>query len=399
MLTEKQKTNALITKDRFIRDFNEAPTDIFQSCGRLEIIGNHVDYNGGPVINSSAGNLNIFCSAMKNEEAIIIKSEGYPDLVVNLNDIAYCKEEEETSVALVKGILNRYKELGYPVGGFKAEMISTIYKGGGVSSSASYSMMICKILSYYYANDSLDVIEMAKISRWSENNFFGKGSGLQDEIGCCAKGFAITDYRDQENPKVIQFPVDLGNYKILLLDTKTDHSESQGGFQQLVSDMHEVAVYLGVNYLIEVPMDKFMEEYNKPEHKSARNWNRAYHFMTEVERVYRAYAALKENDIKSFLVEFNASGLSSENYLKSIVAEGSTTNNLLEALHLGREVIENGAIRVHGGGFGGTCMIFIDKDEEESFKQKMSVKFPLDQFIHVEPSLDPLRRIPDADLQ
>ena len=58
-----------------------------------------------------------------------------------------------------------------------------------------------------------------------------------------------------------------------------------------------------------------------------------------------------------------------------------------------------GACRVHGGGFGGTCMIFIDKDEEESFKQKMSVKFPLDQFIHVEPSSDPLRRIPDEDLK
>ena len=96
-------------------------------------------------------------------------------------------------------------------------------------------------------------------------------------------------------------------------------------------------------------------------------------------------------------MEFNASGLSSENYLKSIVAEGSVTNNLLEALHLGREVIKDGAIRVHGGGFGGTCMIFINKDEEESFKEKMSVKFPLDQFIHVEPSSDPLRRIPDED--
>ncbi|MEI3535911.1 MAG: hypothetical protein V8R16_04030 [Bacilli bacterium] len=62
--------------------------------------------------------------------------------------------------------------------------------------SASYCCLICKILSYYYNNDSLDVIEIAKISRWSENNYFGKGSGLQDEIGCCAKDFAITDYKD-----------------------------------------------------------------------------------------------------------------------------------------------------------------------------------------------------------
>lgn len=399
MLTVNQKENILRTKELFLKHYNEEPTDFFKSCGRLEIIGNHVDYNGGSVINSSAGNLNILTSVKKSDDnKIVVKSEGYPDLVVDLNDIEYREEEIETSVALVKGILTRFKALGYQVGGFKVEMMSTIYKGGGVSSSASYCVMICKILSYYYNNDSLDVVTMAKISKWSENNFFGKGSGLQDEIGCCAKGFVISDYRDQENPLINQFDVNLGNYKILLLDTRTDHSESQGGFQQLVSDMHEVATYLGVEYLIEVPMERFMVEYNKPEHKDARNWNRAYHFMTEVERVQRAYVALKNSDIESFLVEFNASGLSSELKLKSIVAEGSETNNLLEALHLGRASIKKGAIRVHGGGFGGTCMIFIDKDEEESFKEKMSVKFGLDQFIDVEPSDDPLAHFKAEDL-
>ena len=398
MLSATQKSNALKTRELFVDHFNCEPTDTFQSCGRLEIIGNHVDYNGGQVINSSAGNLNIYTSTRKYDGKIIVKSEGYPDLVVDLNDIEYRKEEEETSVALVKGILSRFLALGYCIGGFQCEMKSTIYKGGGVSSSASYCVMICKILSYYYNNDSIDVITMAKISRWSENNYFGKGSGLQDEIGCCAKGFAITDYRDQENPVVTQFPVDLGNYKILLLDTKTDHSESQGGFQQLVSDMHEVALYFGVDYLIEIDYDEFMGEYNKPENINERNWNRAYHFMTELDRFNRAYKALRKNDIKSFLVEFNASGLSSENHLKSIVGEGHTTNNLLEALHLGRASIKDGAIRVHGGGFGGTCMIFINKDEEEEFIQKMSVKFPREQFITVEPNNDPLRRIDESEL-
>ena len=399
MLTVSQKTNILKTRDLFIKHYNEEPTDYFKSCGRLEIIGNHTDYNGGSVINSSAGNLNILTSVKKSDDnLIIVKSEGYPDLVVDLNDVEYKESEKETSVALVKGIVTRFKALGYNVGGLKVEMMSTIFKGGGVSSSASYCVMVCKLLSYYYNNDSLDVVTMAKISKWSENNFFGKGSGLQDEIGCCAKGFVISDYRDQENPVISQFDVNLGNYKIMLLDTRTDHSESQGGFQQLVSDMREVATYLGVEYLIEVSMDRFMEEYNKPEHKDARNWNRAYHFMSEVERVERAYQALKNNDIEAFLVEFNASGLSSELKLKSIVAEGHETNNLLEALHLGRASIKKGAIRVHGGGFGGTCMIFIDKDEEAEFKEKMSVKFGLDQFFDVEPSDNPLARFTASDL-
>ena len=399
MLTVSQKENILKTRELFIQHYNEEPTDYFKTCGRLEIIGNHTDYNGGLVINSSAGNLNILTSVKKSDDnKIVVKSEGYPDLVVDLADVEYRESEVETSVALVKGIVTRFKALGYNVGGFKVEMKSTIYKGGGVSSSASYCVMICKILSYYYNNDSLDVVTMAKISKWSENNFFGKGSGLQDEIGCCAKGFVLSDYRDQENPVLEQFDANLGNYKILLLDTRTDHSESQGGFQQLVSDMHEVATYLGVSYLIEVSMERFMEEYNKPEHKDARNWNRAYHFMSENGRVRRAHKALASGDMEGFLHEFNESGLSSELKLKSIVAEGHETNNLLEALHLGRASIKKGAIRVHGGGFGGTCMIFIDKNEEAEFKKKMSVKFGLDQFIEVEPSNNPLARFTASDL-
>jgi galactokinase len=138
MLSATQKTNALKTRELFAEHFNCEPTDTFQSCGRLEIIGNHVDYNGGQVINSSAGNLNIYTSTRKYDGKIIVKSEGYPDLVVDLNDIEYRKEEEETSVALVKGILSRFLALGYCIGGFQCEMKSTIYKGGGVSSSASY---------------------------------------------------------------------------------------------------------------------------------------------------------------------------------------------------------------------------------------------------------------------
>ena len=310
----------------------------------------------------------------------------------------YKEEEKETSTAFVKGIVARFKQLGYNVGGFKVEMMSTIYKGGGVSSSAAYCVLICKILSYYFNNDSLDSVTMAKISKWSENNYFGKGSGLLDQIGCCSKGFVRSDFLDQENPVINECSVNLGNYKILLLDTKTDHSESQGGFQQLVADMHEIAEYFGVDYLIQVSKDRFMEEYNKPGHIGSRNWDRAYHFMTEVERVDRAYKALQVNDIEAFLVEINESGLSSELKLKNIVSEGHETNNLLEALHLGRASIKKGAIRVHGGGFGGTCLIFIDKDEEVEFKRLMSVKFPLDQFIEVEPSTNPLARFAPSDL-
>lgn len=399
MLTNNQKQKLKDTKEEFIKSFKANPTDFFQSCGRLEIIGNHVDYNGGSVINSSAGNLNIFASVSKEDRFITIVSEGYDELQVDTNDVDFIKEEEETSIALVKGIVARFIALGYKVGGFKMAMNSDIYKGGGVSSSAAYSVLVCKILSYYYNNDIVNAIQRAKIARWSENNYFGKGSGLQDQIGCQTEGFAITDYKDQENPVVSNFDVNLGDYHIYLIDTKTDHAESQGGFQSIVREMHEIAIEFGVDYLIDIPLDKFLLEYNKDGNDKKRNWRRAYHFLTECDRTIKAYHFLKDGNIKGFLKEFNESGLSSEYYLESILGEGHKTNNLAECLHLGREIINDGAIRVHGGGFGGTCMVFINKNEEEEFKKKMAVKFPLDQIVPVFPSPNPLRRVDECEFE
>ena len=113
MLTVSQKQNILKTRELFISHFNEEPTDFFKSCGRLEIIGNHVDYNGGSVINSSAGNLNILTSVKGSDDnLIVVKSDGYPDLVVDLNDIEYKDEEEEFKQKMsVKFALDQFIEV------------------------------------------------------------------------------------------------------------------------------------------------------------------------------------------------------------------------------------------------------------------------------------------------
>jgi galactokinase len=391
-LTAKQVDLVKQVRDHFITSFKQQPSNFFQSCGRLEIIGNHQDYNGGKVINSSAGNLNIYAATNKRKDSlIVIKSIGYPDLTVDVNDIGFKKEEEETSVGLIKGILTRFKSLGYVLGGFNAVLVSSIIKGGGVSSSASYGVLICKIISYYYNKDSIPVLDMCTSSRWSENNYFGKGSGLQDQIGCCSKEFAITDYYDQNKPIVSNFHVDLGDYVLMLIDTKTDHSESQGGFQSLVIDMAHVAKLFGKEYLVDVPDELFYKEYEK--NKTDRAFNRAYHFKTELIRVNAAYDCLIKGDMKGFLKLFNESGLSSEYNLRSILPEGVKTNNLYECLHLGRKVLHDGAIRVHGGGFGGCCLVFVNKNEKEDFIKAMSSKFARDQFIDVTINDDPLREV------
>ncbi|MEG0034588.1 MAG: galactokinase family protein [Bacilli bacterium] len=377
-------------KDTFYNSFGMEPGEFIRSCGRLEIIGNHLDYNGGHVMNASVENLCILGCAAKMHDKIVIRTEGYDDIILNLNDLEYSASEKETSVAIVKGICNRLKELGYKLDGICLQIDSNIPNGGGVSSSAAFGVLVCKILSVYYNKDELTTIDIAKIVRFAENNYFGKGSGLQDEIGCCSKGFSITDYYDQANPIVTTFNTDLGKYKFLIINTLSSHSDSTKDFDMIVSEMKEIAHKYGEEYLINVDYVTFLNDFKDPQNGSQRKYKRAYHFFNENKRVLEAYDVLKENDIASFLKLFEESGLSSENNLQSIIAEGQTTNNLRKVLDLGREIIVDGAIRVHGGGFGGTALVLINEKEINSFKLKMSKLVPVNCIYEVELSKNPL---------
>ncbi|MEG1739297.1 MAG: galactokinase family protein [Bacilli bacterium] len=381
-------------KKLFISSFKSEPFDFMQSTGRLEIIGNHVDHNSGICLVSSVANLNIVAAvspSRANVGHINIKSKGFKVTSIDLNDIAYRKEEEGTSTSFVKGILNGYINLGYNIGGFDACFDSNIFRGAGVSSSAAYCTLICKILSYYYNNDKIDTVTMAKVSRFAENKFFGKNSGLLDQIGCCSKGFSMVDFKDQENPVINRIIPNFSDYDLVLLNTLTDHSDCSDAYGSIVVDMKKIATTFHKQYLRDVDYGEFLKLYNTGNNKDLIEFKRAKHYFDENARVLNAFIDIKNDDIKSFLKEINDSGLSSENLLQNIVLPGEETNNLEKALHLARNVIKDGAVRVHGGGFGGTILAFINKTETEHYIEEMSKVFGKENILIVYTCSDPLK--------
>ncbi len=150
----EKRVNYLI--DQFKKEFQDAPSDIFSSPGRIELCGNHTDHNNGKVLVSSI-DLNILAAVRKREDNVIsFISEGFDKIVVDLNELSINEKEYGKSVSLIKGVVFKLKELGYKVGGFEAFANSTIFKGAGVSSSAAFEVLIAKIESYYFNNDSIE---------------------------------------------------------------------------------------------------------------------------------------------------------------------------------------------------------------------------------------------------
>ena len=182
---DAQKKTAL--DNGFAAAFGTAPERYFSAPGRTEIGGNHTDHQHGHVLCGSV-NLDMLCCAAPNGENVIrICSEGYPELTVSLDDLLPREEEQSTSAALVRGVAAKMAQMGIALQGFDACMTSDVLSGSGLSSSAAYEVLVANILNYY-CNAGFDPIEMAKISQYAENIYFGKPCGLMDQMGAAVGG-------------------------------------------------------------------------------------------------------------------------------------------------------------------------------------------------------------------
>ncbi len=394
-MNDYRTINVERTKKLFRDYFNEKEDLVLKTCGRLEILGNHTEYSSGLVLNASTDNLSIYAAAKKtSNETITIKSEGYDDFKIDIKDTTLDMEhEKETSKSLVKGMIRYLLDRGYYVGGMEVYITSTIFKGAGVSSSSSFAVMIGKLLSYFYNDDKIDPIVIAFGAKWAENNYFGKNSGIQDALGCISKGMELLDCEDQEHPIITHFDADLSKYRILLINSLSDHANKASGeaFQSIVDDYKYIASLYNQKYLRFIDEDDFMKRFNEDSNSSKRAYKRAYHYINELKRVRRAYKSLTSSDLHDFFKAFNESGLSNENMLCNVTLENEKTNSLKEVIDYGRSLIKDGAIRVHGGGFGGASITIINNDEAKDYVEKMAKLVGKDNIIEVVISEEPLK--------
>ena len=371
----KLKNNAKRYTDllkQFNTTFGSKDSDFFTSPGRTEIGGNHTDHNYGRVLAGAVNLDNVAAAAKNNTNIIHILSEGYPKFDVDLSSLKPEQSERLTSAALVRGICSRFKEQGYAIGGFDACIDSGVPKGSGLSSSASFEVLIGAILSQLFNNGKVDPIRNAIIGQYSENNYFGKPCGLMDQTACAMGGLITIDFKDPSEPVVkrVNFDFVATGFSLVITDTGGNHADLNDEYASLPTDMKAVASELGAKVLRQVTLEQVLDIAPKIREKVGdRAILRAIHFQGDNQRVVDQVAALERNDFKAFLGMVIDSGFSSYMYNQNIYP----VNNVREqgvslALALSELVLKGeGAWRVHGGGFAGTIQAFVPRNLLEKY--------------------------------
>lgn len=356
--------------NKFKSKFGSADVELFSSPGRTEVGGNHTDHQLGRVLAGAVNLDNIAVAAKNNTDIIRITSTGYPDLEVDLNELIIDESKFSTSTSLVKGICFRLKELGYEIGGFDAVIEGRVPEGSGLSSSASFEVLIGTILNHLFNDGKLDPVENAKIGQWAENNFFGKPCGLMDQTACSVGGFITIDFKDASNPivKSLNFDFAKTGYSLVITDTGGSHANLDSEYALLPGEMKAVAKELGEEVLRPLTMQKVIESIPNLRSKVGdRAILRAIHFQAENNRVVDEVEALEANNFQRFLKLVIESGNSSYMYNQNIYAQTKenfdskmSEQGVALGLALSDIVLKGyGAWRVHGGGFAGTIQAFV----------------------------------------
>jgi galactokinase len=353
--------------NQFISEFGHDDAEFFTSPGRTEIGGNHTDHNWGRVLAGAVNLDNVCVAAGNNTNVIRILSEGYPGFEVDLSILKPDKNEQYTSSALVRGICSRLKEEGFTIGGFDACIDGGVPKGSGLSSSASFEVLIGAIINNLFNDDKVDPIKIAIIGQYSENNYFGKPCGLMDQTACAMGGLITIDFKDTSKPvvKKVDFDFVATGFALVITDTGGNHADLNDEYASLPADMKAVASELGAKVLRQVSLEQVLDIVPKIRERGGdRAILRAIHFQKENQRVVDQVAALERNDFRTFLNMVIDSGYSSFMYNQNIFP----VNNVKEqgvslALAMSELVLKGqGAWRVHGGGFAGTIQAFVPQN-------------------------------------
>ena len=353
---------------------------IFSAPGRSEIGGNHTDHQHGCAL-AAAVNLDAVAVVAFHDDGVIrLQSEGYGMSVVDLSDLSVHEEEKGNSIAIIRGIVARFARMGVKVGGFDAYTISDVLSGSGLSSSAAFETLLGTIIDIRYNDCKAGEIEIAKIGQYAENVYFGKGSGLLDQMVCSVGGFVFIDFNDTENPRVEKhdFDFEKAGYNLCITDTKGSHSDLTEDYVAVPAEMKSVAACFGKEYLRQVDDKEFFNAIPSLHGKvNDRAILRAIHFFGENSRAILEADALERGDIERFFTLYRQSAASSANLLQNLYSTSKpTAQGIPLALAVSRLVLgEYGAVRVHGGGFAGTIQAFVPVDKTAEYVRRMDALF------------------------
>ena len=360
--------NTVVTVKDFENHFHEKPEYKVSCGGRFEILGNHTDHNHG-LCCAATCDLQIYGYLKKRDDDYIeICSVGYLPCIASIKDLTVANEDFASSKGLVKGVAKYLIDHGYDVGGFILYTDSSIFPGAGVSSSAAFESLVAQIFNILYNQGRIEKITLAKAGQYAENVYFGKKSGLLDQIGTGYGNISYIDFKNIENPKVenIAFPFD--DLHFVIVNTGGSHAELNDLYSSIPMDMWNAAKKVGQNFL----RDSSKEEIQDCSSLTEMELNRALHFYGENQRVIEMEGALLNKNKKQFLALINASRKSSTELLKNMMVGEQYEGSPLQACDRAMKLMdESGACKINGGGFAGSIICVVPDEKLGLFIKEM----------------------------
>ena len=353
---------------------------IFSAPGRTEIAGNHTDHNHGRVLAASV-NLDVIAIASANDSGVIaIQSKGYKMDRIAVDDLEIKEAEINKVASLIRGMASRFVQKGLKIGGLDAYTTSNVLKGSGLSSSAAFEVLVGNLLSGLYNDGTVSPVEIAKYAQYAENVYFGKPSGLMDQMASSVGNLITIDFADPEAPVIepVDFDFAALGCALCIVDTGGNHADLTNEYAAIPAEMKAVAALFGEEVLRPVSYEALLSKAGEIREKLGdRALLRAIHFVQENHRVEEIVAALRKGDYDRFLTLLTQSGRSSFCYLQNVYANiAPQEQGLSLALALSEQLLDGrGAFRVHGGGFGGTTQNLVPLDLVPQFKETIESVF------------------------
>ena len=360
-------------KARFVKVFGDGKeTKMFFSPGRINLIGEHIDYNGGCVFPCAITYGTYAVVSKRTDKLVRLYSANFEDrgiIEFDLNDLAHT--EDENWSAYVKGVIVQFVEAGYDIlSGFDAYVLGTIPNGAGLSSSASLELLICQILKELNGYN-ISMVEMVKLSQKAENEYVGVNCGIMDQfaIGMGKKDLAIKLNTNDLSYEYAE--ANLGNHSILIMNTNKKRELADSKYNERRRECDEALELLKTKVDINCLCDLNLKDFNEVSNVLSKEvlYRRAKHAITENERVKLAIDALAKSDLLTFGTLLNQSHLSLRDDYE---VTGCELDTIVE-LALAQEGVLGA--RMTGAGFGGCAIALVKNETLEIVKQAIATGY------------------------
>ncbi|WP_461296435.1 galactokinase [Streptomyces harbinensis] len=349
------------------RLYGSAPEGIWTAPGRVNLIGEHTDYNDGFVMPLALPHSATATVSRRADGVLRVHSReiGTPPAVVDPASLA--PGSVTGWAAYPAGVVWALREAGHRVGGADLHVASDVPVGAGLSSSAALEVVTTLALSELYGL-GLGREDLARIGQRAENGFVGAPTGILDQMAsaCCAEGHAL--HLDTRDLSQRQIPFDLAaeGLRLLVVDTQVKHAHADGAYGRRRASCEAGAAALGVRALRDIPFAELDAALARIEDAEVRR--RVRHVVTENHRVERVVALLdagRVRDIGPLLAEGHAS-LRDDFEVScpelDLAVQASASAGALGA-------------RMTGGGFGGSAIVLVEEDAAEAIGKAVSDAF------------------------